>query len=134
MVLIHVLVSLALANLGLETILDIVAPVNQLIYPVVICVIFVALFDIFVPGQLYWTYRLAAWIGGFIGIFEALRSTGLPQFDVLTLYLNQLPLSAVNMPWVVPTLAGFIIGLVIDTVRGDHIWTRRPEKVDEVAA
>lgn len=134
MVLIHVLVSLALANLGLETILDIVAPVNQLIYPVVICVIFVALFDIFVPGQLYWTYRLAAWIGGFIGIFEALRSTGLPQFDVLTLYLNQLPLGVVNMPWVVPTLAGFIIGLVIDTVRGDHIWTRRPEKVDEVAA
>ena len=134
MVLIHTLVALALANLGLETILDIVAPVNQLIYPVVICVIFIALFDIFVPGQLYWTYRLAAWLGAFVGVFEALWSTNLPQFAFLRDILDVLPLGSVHMPWVTPALAGFIIGLILDTVQGDRIWTHRPEEVEKVAS
>ncbi|MDO5049104.1 MAG: branched-chain amino acid transport system II carrier protein [Actinomycetaceae bacterium] len=134
MVAIHALVSLALANLGLEVILDVVAPVNQLIYPVVICVVFIALFDIFVPGQLYWTYRLSAWLGAFFGLFEALWSTKLPQFAMLRDWLDMLPLGSVNMPWVVPALVGFVIGLILDTVQGDDIWKRRATEIEGAEA
>ena len=127
MVSIHVLVSFALANLGLQTILNVVAPINQLIYPIVICIVFIALFDIFVPGELYWTYRLAAWLGACFGVLEALRSIG-DSFNWLLPFLDSFPLGPVNMSWVTPALLGFAIGLIIDTVKGDHIWTKRPNQ------
>lgn len=128
MVFIHVLVSLALGNLGLEAILGIVAPINQLIYPVVICIVFIALFDIFVPGELHWTYRLTTWIAAFVAVFEALRSIG-PAFNWVHPYLDAFPLGPLQMSWVVPALVGFVVGLILDTVKGDHIWSKRPESI-----
>lgn len=127
MVSIHVLVSFALANLGLQTILNVVAPINQLIYPIVICIVFISLFDIFVPGELYWTYRLTAWFGACFGVLEALRSIG-DSFNWLLPFLDAFPLGPVNMSWVTPALLGFTVGLIIDTVKGDHIWTKRPNE------
>ncbi|MDO5033881.1 MAG: branched-chain amino acid transport system II carrier protein [Actinomycetaceae bacterium] len=132
MVVIHTLVSFALANLGLEAILGIVAPVNQLIYPIVICIVFIAIIDIFVPGELYWTYRITTWIAAFIAVFEALRSIG-ESFNWLSPYLDALPLGSVQMAWTAPALVGFVIGLVLDTILGDQIWSKKPEKHEAAA-
>lgn len=114
MVVFHVAVAFALANLGLEAILQVVAPINQLIYPIVICIVFISILDIFVPGDLKWTYRLATWFGVAVGAFEALWSTQLPVFASLRGTLDAFPLGAVHMPWVAPALAGFVIGFIID--------------------
>ncbi|MCF2706262.1 branched-chain amino acid transport system II carrier protein [Arcanobacterium haemolyticum] len=118
MVTIHILVSIALANLGLELILHIVSPINQLIYPVVVALIAVALLNIAFPQKLYWSYRLSAWIAAFVGLFEALHSTELAMFAGLRPILDTLPLGAVHLPWVVPALLGLAIGLVLDARAG----------------
>lgn len=114
MVIFHVAVAFALANLGLEAILQVVAPINQLIYPIVICIVFISIFDIFIPGNLKWTYRLATWFGVAVGLFEALWSTQLPVFAGLRDTLDMFPLGTIHMPWVAPALAGFVIGFIID--------------------
>ena len=118
LVLVHTLVALGLANLGLAAILEIVTPVNQLLYPVAICVIAIALLDIVVPGDMRWTYRLPAWTAGVVAIPEALWATKLPAFEGMRDWLDLLPAGSVNMGWVVPALVAAIIGFALDVSRG----------------
>lgn len=118
MILGQTLIALGLANLGLETILFIVSPINQLIYPITIVLILVCLLDIFIPGHLHWGYRLPAWTAGFISIFEALWSTGIAVFEPIRDVLNLLPAGELQLAWVAPALVMFVVGLVIDMVQG----------------
>lgn len=118
MVAVHIAVSLLLANMGLEAILKVVAPLNQFIYPAAICVIVVCLVDIPVPGKLKWAYRLPAWVAFFISAFEALYSTELPAFEGLRYYMDMLPLGQVQMAWVMPALVALIAGMVLDAYQG----------------
>ncbi|MEZ7898582.1 MAG: branched-chain amino acid transport system II carrier protein [Flaviflexus sp.] len=118
MVLIQCLVALGIANLGLSTILEIVTPANQLLYPIAICIIVIAMLDIVLPGRLHWTYRLSAWIAGLLSIPEALWATKIGTFAFLREYLDMLPAGTVNMAWVVPALIGAGIGLLIDLRQG----------------
>lgn len=116
----HVIIAFLLANLGLDAILDVVAPINQLIYPVTICLILTSLLGIAMPGRLWWTYRLTAWTAACLGLLEALRSTEHPAFDGLGHGLDVLPLGAVHLPWVAPALIAFAIGLTLDLRRTEE--------------
>lgn len=109
-------VSFALANLGLERILAVVAPLNQLLYPMVICLVLVALLDAIMPLELYWSYRVSAWIAGFLAVFEALYSTGFEMFESLRIFLDVFPMGYLQMAWVAPALAGLMIGLILDVL------------------
>lgn len=120
-VLVHVTVSFALANLGLESILAIVAPINQLIYPVAICIVAVALIEAGInvrrPVALHWTYRLSAWVAAAVALPEALATTSLAIFAPLKELLAQLPGGSTSMAWVIPAVAAGIVGAVIDARR-----------------
>lgn len=118
MVAVQCLVALALANLGLEKILEIVTPINQLLYPIAICLIAVALLDIFLPGKLYWTYRLSAWTAIIVAIPEALWATNLETFVFLREYIDMIPLGEVNMAWAIPALVAGAVGLIADFSQG----------------
>lgn len=118
LVLVQVLVALSLANLGLATILEIVTPVNQLLYPIAICLIAIALADTIVPGDFAWTYRLSAWTAALVAIPEALWATNLPAFEGLRDWLDLLPAGSVNMGWAVPALIAGACGFVIDLSQG----------------
>ena len=118
LVLVQVLVSLGLANLGLATILEIVTPVNQLLYPIAICIIAIALLDIVVPGNMWWTYRLSAWVAGLVAIPEALWATQMPVFEGLRDWLDLLPAGSVNMGWALPALVAAAVGFLIDLSQG----------------
>ncbi|MDO5721301.1 MAG: branched-chain amino acid transport system II carrier protein [Actinomycetaceae bacterium] len=118
MVAIHVVVSFALANLGLEAILAIVAPLNQLIYPIAISLIFVTLLDMPIPRQLFYSYRLPAAAAAVIGLGEALWSTTLPVFAPLRAPLDALPLGSSHLPWVAPALVALLVGLALDFKSG----------------
>lgn len=118
LVLIQSLVALSLANLGLETILEIVTPVNQLLYPIAICIIAIALIDVVTPGMLHWTYRLSAWTAAVVAIPEALWATKISAFDGLRDWLDVLPAGSVNMGWVVPALVAALIGALLDLSQG----------------
>lgn len=118
LVLVQTLVALSLANLGLETILEIVTPVNQLLYPIAICIIAIALLDVVTPGRLHWTYRLSAWTAAIVAIPEALWATQIPAFAGLRDWLDLLPAGSVNMAWVVPALVAAAIGILLDLSQG----------------
>lgn len=115
---VHAVVAFALANLGLDAILAVVAPINQIIYPVAICIIAVALIEaalaIVRPSQLRWTYRLAAWVAAAIALSEALATTGIAAFAPLREVLAGVPGGAFQMAWVLPALAAALIGAVLD--------------------
>lgn len=126
----HVIIAFLLANLGLEAILAVVAPVNQLIYPIVICLVALSLLNIGLRRNLWWTYRLTTWFAAAIGLLEALRSTGLSALTFLEAPLAALPLGEQHLPWLVPALVGFIIGLVLDLRSADAA----PSSTAQVAA
>lgn len=129
LVLVQVLVSLGLANLGLETILEVVTPVNQLLYPIAICIIAIALLDIVTPGRLRWTYRLSAWVAGLVAIPEALWATGMPAFEGLRDSLDLLPAGSVHMGWAVPALVAAVIGFLIDLRQGHLKPTKQSDQL-----
>ena len=123
MLAIHVVVALLVANLGLENILAIVVTIGSATYPPVICLIFVALLDYMIKHQLFWSYRLSAWVAGIVGIFEAISIFSLPSWDGVTFWqdalqqgLHLLPLGAVQMGWFAPALSAMVLGLAVDMV------------------
>ncbi|VEI13809.1 branched-chain amino acid transport system II carrier protein [Trueperella bialowiezensis] len=126
---VQVLIAFALANLGLETILEIVAPLNQLVYPMTICLVIVALLDRGEHVRFYWAYRLTAWTAGVLSVLEALNSTKLAVFAPLRDVLDVFPLGEVHMAWVVPALVALVIGLVLD-----WRWPRAPRAVESASS
>lgn len=118
---IHVVVSLLVANLGLDNILAIVVTIGLATYPPAICLILIALLDYTMKRQLFWTYRLSAWVATLIGIFEAISTFKLPAWEnvsgwqqALQDVLHVLPLGSVQMGWLTPALAGVAVGIAID--------------------
>ncbi|MGV9183215.1 branched-chain amino acid transport system II carrier protein [Arcanobacterium canis] len=112
---VHLAAAVLISNLGLKTILAVVAPICQLLYPVTICLIVVALIESAMRARhLVWVYRLPAWTAGVLSIVEALNSTGVKLFEPLRQVLNVFPLGTVKMAWVVPALVALAVGIVID--------------------
>ncbi|MCS6711959.1 branched-chain amino acid transport system II carrier protein [Brachybacterium sp. EF45031] len=115
-------VSFLLSNLGLEAILAVVAPINQLLYPIVICLILVALLEVLLrgvraghgAGRLHWAYRLPAWVAGLLSVPEALWSTQAAVFAPLRQLLDAFPLGELQLAWVVPALVALAVGLLVD--------------------
>lgn len=121
---IHVVGSLLVANLGLENILAFVVTIGLATYPPSICLIVVTLVDYAMRRQLYWTYRLSAWVAGIIGILESISTFTLPVWDgkvsapqeALQDVLHWLPLGNIQMAWLVPALVLFVVGLLVDVL------------------
>ncbi|MGV9195792.1 branched-chain amino acid transport system II carrier protein [Arcanobacterium canis] len=107
-------VSFALTNLGLERILAVVAPANQLLYPIVIVLVAVTLLAAGIHRNLYWSYRLPAWVAGGLSVLEAAWSTGLAVAAPLRSVLDIFPLGSLQMAWVVPASCALAIGLLLD--------------------
>lgn len=121
---VHIVVTLIVANLGLDNILAVVVTIGLATYPPAICLIIVTLVDYAVKPQFFWGYRLPAWVAGIIGIFEAISVFSLPSWESVSPWqqalqdvLHVLPLGSLQMGWTVPAVVAFAIGVVIDLVR-----------------
>lgn len=112
-VLIHVLVSLAVANLGIEALLKMIIPIMFLCYPITIALVIVCLLDIFVPGHLYWSYRLPVWIAAVFGLFDGIKQAG-----YLKETIELIPLAKYSLAWVIPVFLMLVLGLTIDYFQG----------------
>lgn len=150
---VHVVMCLLVANLGLDNILAFVVTIGLATYPPAICLIVVTLVDYAMRRQLYWTYRLSAWVAGVVGILEALSTFALPAFggkvtpfqEGMQQVLKVLPLGDIQMGWLVPGIVALVVGLVLDVVRPVDV-TKLPQSqtatgipdrestVDEVAS
>ena len=103
-VIIITLVSLFIANLGLEKIINIASPILNIIYPIVIILIVFSIFNI----QNKNVYLLSILSTFIISILKLLYNiTSFP------LFISRLPLYNVNLEWLVVAIIFGIIGMFI---------------------
>ncbi|MEW6861025.1 branched-chain amino acid transport system II carrier protein [Trueperella pyogenes] len=114
---IQIVISIALANLGLEKILDVVAPLNQFIYPVAIVLVVLGVFEFVLPFALDWAYKLGAFAAAVVAFGEAGLLAVPERFSVIEPVVNALPFADLKMAWTVPALVAIVVGLVFDARR-----------------
>ncbi|MGG5737386.1 branched-chain amino acid transport system II carrier protein [Bacillus cereus group sp. IBL03679] len=110
-ILIICLFSFGVSNLGLSMLIKISLPVLIIIYPVAIVLIILAFFDRFIQG------KQAVYVGAVLGallvsLIQGLETAGLASDSLLT-YMKYIPLYKEGMGWVLPSLLGSLIGLMI---------------------
>ena len=113
-VILHVVVSLAIANLGLEALVNVIVPVMMFCYPITIMLVITCILDIFIPGHMFWAYRLSVWVAGIFGLFDGLKAAGVLEewIDVT------IPLASLGLGWLIPSFIMLALGLIIDFAQG----------------
>ncbi|MCF6515415.1 branched-chain amino acid transport system II carrier protein [Lactobacillus sp. S2-2] len=115
-----ILVSLVITNLGLTQMINFAMPFLMFIYPLSIVLILLGIISPLIgkPKVVYQVTLLFALIPA---IFSGLNATGLADKSKLVgslLHLDTyLPFSQIGLSWVVPTLIGFILGMIIHTFK-----------------
>lgn len=113
-VVLHVVISLAIANLGLEALVNVIIPVMMFCYPVTIMLVVTCIMDIFIPGHMFWAYRLSVWVAAFFGLFDGLKAAGVLEEWIDT----TIPLASLGLGWLIPSLVMLLVGLIIDFAQG----------------
>ena len=113
-VVLHVIVSLAIANLGLEALVNVIIPVMMFCYPITIMLVVTCIMDIFIPGHMFWAYRLSVWVAAFFGLFDGLKAAGVLEEWIDT----TIPMASLGLGWLIPSLAMLALGLIIDIAQG----------------
>ena len=104
-------VSMLIANAGLDLILSLSVPVLSIIYPVAIALIALALLHRWV-GRWPLVYPVTVLFTGMASILYTLRDLKvLPA--ALSDLLGALPLAAQGLGWLLPALAGMVVGLAL---------------------
>ncbi|MCI5825840.1 MAG: branched-chain amino acid transport system II carrier protein [Arcanobacterium sp.] len=121
LLIVHTVVALAVANLGLTLLLQVVVPMMYFCYPITIAIVLVSIIDIFVPGHLFFTYRLSVWTAAIFGLIDgvvqgfALAHMGLPGwFKTL---VDTIPLADISLGWVIPVAIMMVLGLILDKAK-----------------
>lgn len=111
--LVTTVVSFAISLLGVDTLIGLAVPVLSAIYPMVICLIFMQLFDKKIKYNM--TY-IGAVVGAFfIGLVQALNS-GFGLFQGLADWTYTLPFNGIGFEWVVPAIIGGVVFTIIAMV------------------
>lgn len=112
--------SMILANMGLSKILAISIPILDMIYPIAIMLIVLAILDRWFR-QSPVIYGLTILFTGVVSILYGLGGFGI---DLGTKILGGLPLYTQGLGWVVPALIGMLVGGIIEVIK-----TKKVEKV-----
>ncbi|OPJ56353.1 branched-chain amino acid transport system II carrier protein [Alkalithermobacter paradoxus] len=105
-----IIFSTIMSNFGVEKIVGLAIPLLVTVYPVVIILILMNLFDKYIPNKGVYS---GAVIGAVcISIFEALSAAGVEVYSILDV-IGRLPLSSQGFSWIVPALVGAMITGVI---------------------
>lgn len=113
-VVLHVIISLAIANLGLGALVNVIVPVMMFCYPITIMLVVTCILDIFIPGHMFWAYRLSVWVAGIFGLFDGLKAAGVLENWIDT----TIPLASLGLGWLIPSLVMLVLGLIIDIAQG----------------
>ena len=120
--LVFTLFSFAISNVGLTALINYSLPVLMLLYPFTIVLIIVALLNRFFSGSKY-VYNCAMIGAGVVAILDCLKT--MPEWfqnafniPALTEFaLNTIPWFDRGLGWVVPAIAGFVVGLAIHLIK-----------------
>lgn len=105
-------ISLAIANLGLNQILAISVPILGAIYPLAIVLIALGLLNRFVNHSIYF------WTMVFTGVYSLAETVNHSFLNkALGGVLSIFPLYAEGVGWIVPAIIGAIVGLIVHKVK-----------------
>lgn len=117
------LVSLLIANLGLNQIISISVPVLIVIYPITIVLVALSFMDRFFNSS-RGVYVGAVFAAAMVSIVDGLKIFGIePAF--LNSMLNSLPLYAEGLGWMLPAAIGGFLGWAFDK----FVFTRATKKI-----
>lgn len=120
--LIFALVSVLIANAGLDAILKVSVPVLNTIYPLAILLIFLSCAQRLL-GRYPAVYPTAALLCGAASVVSVLDAQGV-QLPVLTGVLRGFPAYGAGFGWLIPTLAGIAVGVLISVGCGRVLKSR----------
>lgn len=106
------LVSLLIANLGLNQIISISVPVLIVLYPITIVLVILSFLDRFFNGS-RGVYIGAVFAAAMVSVVDGLKTFGIESAALASL-LKSLPLYAEGLGWVLPALVGGLAGWAFD--------------------
>lgn len=106
--------SMTLANMGLTKILSVSVPLLNMIYPIAIMLIVLAMLDKFLKENKL-VYPLTILFTGIVSVMHGLEGMGIELGAKL---LGGLPLYTQGLGWVVPAVIGILIGVAASFVKG----------------
>lgn len=111
------LFSFAVSNIGLTTMIKFTLPALVMVYPPVITLVLLSFLKKFL-GTRPEPYAFAMLFAFVIGIFDGLKNAGISMggFEGI---LEYVPFFELGMGWVVPAVAGCILGLIVKAFRGE---------------
>ena len=119
-VVVSVILSFLLSLLGVDALLQLAVPVLSAIYPMVIALIFLSIFDRYIVYN--WTYTGAVVGAFFIGGIQAIHLFSQMQggnfLSELAAWTNTLPLNQFGFEWLVPAIIGSVVFTVISKFTG----------------
>ncbi len=119
-VIVSVVLSFLLSLLGVDALLQLAVPVLSAIYPMVIALIFLSIFDRYIVYN--WTYTGAVVGAFFIGGIQAIHLFSQMQggnfLSGLAAWTNTLPLHQFGFEWLVPAIIGSVVFTVISKFTG----------------
>lgn len=114
---IFAIISLAVANLGLETIISLSLPVLLFLYPLSIVLIILSMLSVKI-GKNETVYKWTIGLTAFAAIFDLLKASPFAKSDIIVNILkfpeNFLPGFDLGFAWIIPAAIGFAIGIIID--------------------
>lgn len=105
-----VLVSALLSIIGVEAILKLSLPILVSVYPVVIVLTILNLFDKFIKSDL--VYKVTIYFTLFASIIVGIEEAGLSNFPLVKLF-SKLPLWESGFSWIIISFVGLILSLVL---------------------
>ena len=119
-IVVSVVISFLLSLLGVDALLQLAVPVLSAIYPMVIALIFLSIFDRYIVYN--WTYTGAVVGAFFIGGIQAIHLFSQMQggnfLSELAAWTNTLPLHQFGFEWLVPAIIGSVVFTVISKFTG----------------
>ncbi len=109
-VIVNVLFSIVMANLGIGLLVKIILPLLVLFYPVVTVMVVLSLFDRFYKNrpEVYILGMLGAFC---VSLFDGLKTAGILLGGVTTTVLETVPFGTLGIGWIVPALLGIVLGI-----------------------
>ncbi|UOQ84813.1 branched-chain amino acid transport system II carrier protein [Gracilibacillus salinarum] len=115
---IFTVVSAVISNFGLTTIIEFSVPVLSMLYPLAMCLLVLTLLHPLYKGRKE-VYQISILFTFVIALVDGLKAAGIHIESVDKLFTSVLPLYTVGLGWIIPAIAGGLIGFVWSRFRKD---------------
>ncbi|MBB4826689.1 LIVCS family branched-chain amino acid:cation transporter [Sporosarcina luteola] len=119
------IVGIGVGSLGVEKIVDYAMPIFTVLYPVAIVLVFLGVFNKIIPNA--GGYRGAILFTILVSTFETITAHHI-HIPFISKAVGKLPFSENGFAWLVPSLVGFVAGLVLQ-----QIFSKKPVQAAAVA-